>query len=101
MMKSWKKITWWVLTSFFSISFLLLLLKRVSDYQISFIKFSLVNFIYENKLSNLYYVLGTAELLLLSMIFFIHRHWAIKAIVDLALLVYISCIVAYYLVLLK
>jgi|GEM_PF-5071965 len=92
--KVWVRIT----QGIFLLGFLLLFINRIKGYPVSFIKFSDIDFIYNNGLGFLYYVSGAIELCLATLIFFLHKRYA-KIIYDVLLFSYSAFIIAYYLVL--
>lgn len=74
--------------SIFFMVFIVIFYHRISDYSISYLKFSLLDFINENKLESFYYILGALEFILAIGIFFSFNR-VVRSIIDLALIIYI------------
>jgi hypothetical protein len=79
-----------------SAAFLLLLYHRIADFKNLYFKFSIVDFIYENKLQSLFYLFGAIEFLTSLLVFFA-RIQIIRLILDVCFGLYTSFNIAYFL----
>lgn len=82
----------------FSVCFLLLFIQRVENHQTNLIQFSLIDFIYDNGLGWLYYILAAAEISLVLLVFFTANKIA-RTIADILLVFYTAFTAAYLLAL--
>jgi hypothetical protein len=80
----------------FSVCFLLLFIQRAGNHQTNFIQFSLIDFIYDNRLGWLYYILAAAEISLAFLVFLTANRIA-RIIADIFLVIYTSFMAAYLL----
>ncbi|HEY0059414.1 MAG TPA: hypothetical protein VGB56_09770 [Flavisolibacter sp.] len=80
----------------FSICFLLLFIQRVGNHQTNLIQFSLIDFIYDNRMGWLYYILAAAEISLVFLVFLTAKKIA-RTIADIFLVFYTSFMAAYLL----
>ncbi len=86
-MKKYKKYISIAGSFLFAATFAILFLKRVINYEEFFLRFQLVNVVYENNLNNFFYALGFCELYLAVSLFFISNK-IIKTIFDIAVTFY-------------
>lgn len=82
----------------FSACFLLLFVQRVKDHKTNLIQFSLIDFVYDNGLGWLYYLLALAEISLAFLVFLTASKRA-RTLADISLVFYTSFMVAYLLAL--
>lgn len=82
----------------FSLCFLFLFIHRAREHQTNLIQFSLIDFIYDNGLAWLYYILAAAELSLSLLIFFTANKTA-RTVADISLVFYTAFTAAYLLAL--
>ena len=90
----------WTLRILFSLSFLLLLINRLTDFNTSYLKFLMIDFIYTHKLGFLFYVFAIAEGLIALLIYF-NQNKVVSVILDFFIFSYLASMLAYFFLLMK
>lgn len=83
-----------------ALGFILLFYHRVTELKTAYLKFALIDFIYENNLQFLFYVLTALEIIIAFGIFFVYKRY-ISVVVDIAFACYILFLGWHFMVLLK